>query len=312
MLLFAMAGTAFAQKGKPPKDDGDGGGGNNTANSAIAYIGGGALKVMDADGANQTLVFSPSRKDTLRLPSWYPDGQRILFYSEMNGPGFYRINLDGSGLAQVVALNSTLGGQSRAEVSPVLGVHGQHRIAFRDRDVLGNRSIFVISEDGTGLTQLTFGEGGATDFNPTWSPDGQHLAYVHNADGNFDTPEVDGLRLLTLGEDEQGNVLLLDDVRLLDTGSGPMSFSKTEYKIYVTWNLDLWALRLDDLANPLQVVQLTDTPNTSERWVTGSGDDSQIAYEIEGTIYVANSDGSNPVAMPKGKREMQFCPAFKH
>jgi hypothetical protein len=61
-------------------------------------------------------------------------------------------------------------------------------------------------------------------------------------------------------------------------------------------------------------MQLTDTPSLNEGRPTGSTDDSSIAYEIigTGTIYVSNSDGSNPVALPKAKNEFQQrYPSFK-
>jgi Tol biopolymer transport system component len=318
MLLFAMAGTALAQKGKPPKDDG-GGGGGNTANSAIAYIGGGALKVMDADGANQTQVLAANRKHAYRYPTWYPDGQRLLFFSDMDGPGLYRINLDGTGLTKVVVLYSMVSGSSSVDVSPFPGVHGQHRIVFRDKSPDGSYSIHVVNEDGTGRTQLTFqavteilDPSFTVDTMPTWSPDGRRIAYTHWADAMYEVPGVDGLRLLTLDEDEHGNLTVLEDSLLLPdgdadsflAGTSMTSFSKTENKIYLSawdWsgNSDVWALYLDDAGNPVELDQLTYSPEVREGFPTGSADDSKIAYQIERTIYVANSDGSDPVAMPK-------------
>jgi hypothetical protein len=63
--------------------------------------------------------------------------------------------------------------------------------------------IYVISADGTGLTQLTHGAG--NDVSPAWSPDGERIAfirtadsfsgfalYVMNADGSDETHLADG------------------------------------------------------------------------------------------------------------------------
>ena len=138
-LLACFTSMALAA-GKP--GGGGAGGGGNTANSAIAYIGGGALKVMDADGANQTQVLAANSKHPHRHPTWYPDGQRLLFHSTLNGSGFYRVNLDGTVLTKVVTLNSSFN-FLRAEVSPTPGSDGIHRIAFIDTDASGNRCVFI-------------------------------------------------------------------------------------------------------------------------------------------------------------------------
>jgi hypothetical protein len=240
----------------------------------------------------------------------------------------YRINLDGSDLTKVVALNSTAN-FLRGEVSPVPNSQGLHRITCIDRGPSGSYGVFVVNEDGTDLRPLTLL---GSNYDPTRSPDGQRIAYVHYDDGNDYNPETDGLRLLTLGEDEHGGAVVLSDVLLASVSSDSvnffhffdLSFSKTADKIYSSVNAnwlsdDLWALHLDDEVNPSQWEQLTHNPDIMERWVSGSADDSRIAYEIKGVIYVANSDGSDPVTLPnvigmKGKNtvtENRWDPCFK-
>jgi hypothetical protein len=305
VLLLACGLSVQGAKGGKP---GGGEGGGSQGNPAIVFVGSGDLKVMDKDGGNQRLVLKASGY-SIKNPRWYPDGQRILFYREKNWSpdGFYRVNLDGTGLTRVVAIQGTRCCRWYAEVSPVPGFHGQHRIAYQDLTPDNTGAIFVVNEDGTDVMQVT---AGPDDWEPTWSPDGKHLAYSG----------LDGLRLLTLGENEHGlwveeDALLIPDYpETLFTLIRP-SFSKTRNKIYFTADFngrpDVWALFLDDLLNPVNLEQLTASPGISEKDVSGSADDSLIAYEFSVTIYVANSDGSNPVAMPKGKSEGQFDPSFK-
>ena len=57
------------------------------------------------------------------------------------------------------------------------------RLAFSsDRD--GNAEIYIINADGTGLERLTYSP--SSDTSPAWSPDGQHIAYNQDFEGNLD------------------------------------------------------------------------------------------------------------------------------
>lgn len=69
-----------------------------------------------------------------------------------------------------------------------------------DAPVVPAPDIYVVRRDGTGLRQLTNGE--AADFEPSWSPDGQRIAFTSSrANGTLDvwTMDVNGgsLRQLT-------------------------------------------------------------------------------------------------------------------
>ena len=57
------------------------------------------------------------------------------------------------------------------------------RIAFgSDRD--GNREIYVMNADGSGVTRLT--DNDAIDSGPAWSPDGRRIAFSSTRDGRFE------------------------------------------------------------------------------------------------------------------------------
>jgi Tol biopolymer transport system component len=61
-----------------------------------------------------------------------------------------------------------------------LDAHPMGQIAFvSDRD--GNREIYLVNADGTGLTNLTTHP--AEDYYPAWSPDGRQLAFVSDRSG---------------------------------------------------------------------------------------------------------------------------------
>jgi len=57
------------------------------------------------------------------------------------------------------------------------------KIAFTtNRD--GNYEIYLMNNDGTGLTNLS--KHAAQDTSPTWSPDGKKIAFVSTRDGGSD------------------------------------------------------------------------------------------------------------------------------
>jgi hypothetical protein len=144
--------------------------------------------------------------------------------------------------------------------------------------------------------------------------------------------------MLTLNEDAQGSVWIADDVLLLYSAFDDpytagsvirVSFSKVTNTIYFSavpstspGTGDLWALHLDDEFDPILLQALTQTPEMDEYSVSGSADDTKIAYGlyvdgVSSVVVVANSDGSDPVVMPrpainkKGMLESQRMPAFK-
>ena len=66
--------------------------------------------------------------------------------------------------------------------SLVVGADAQAQIAFSsDRD--GNPEIYVMNADGKNPRKLT--NNGFSNTSPSWSPDGKHIAFVSEREGNF-------------------------------------------------------------------------------------------------------------------------------
>jgi TolB protein len=119
-------------------------------------------------------------------PSWSPDGKQVVFASRRRGSfDLYLMNARGGSVRRLLALR----GDQR---EPVWSPDGK-LIAFvspdRRRNEKGWRppQLFVMTAEGTGITQVTHGDNGAED--PAWSPNGTELA---GSDGYIFTVSLDG------------------------------------------------------------------------------------------------------------------------
>jgi serine/threonine-protein kinase len=147
----------------------DGGGGliafySNRAGSNDIYV-------MDYDGANvRQLTFDAGDS---RLPGWSRDGHRIAYQSNVNG------------IFQILVLSLDTGTSEQItrdacnHYNPVWSI--DNRLAYYS-DCDGNREIYTMRADGSGVTQLTT----TTDvYNwfPFWSPDGTRITFSSNREG---------------------------------------------------------------------------------------------------------------------------------
>jgi Tol biopolymer transport system component len=122
------------------------------------------------------------RRDRDRVPATEPTG-RIVFLQEAPEAGtsgasggfhpeyqLFAMNVDGTEVMQLTDLSAAFpAGIEGPEWAP-----DGSRIAFDGEADDGHTHIFAVNADGTGLTQITSGDGDEID--ATWSPDGTQLA----------------------------------------------------------------------------------------------------------------------------------------
>ena len=284
LMVLALCSPAIAKKGGG-KPGGGGGDPEPPGRPAIAYVqlesGAWNLKVMNADGTNQTLLVPGVH--SMSEPCGSPSGTTVLFEADdaSLGYGLYTVPADGS--ASPTRILSTLNLMNGAEWSPVVTPNGSHMIAFRDTVSYSNRSdIYVVKPDGTGLLNLTATmSGGAqlTQIDPTWSRDGTKLIVVRGTVSSAGAPIVRELVEYTLGVDSGSGLLAIQSERNLAQSAlaGARIFSPTYGRAddtvlvsvyeYVNSrdNYDLWEIDLDAPTTP---TRLTNTTSAVTRNIT--------------------------------------------
>jgi Tol biopolymer transport system component len=137
------------------------------------------LFVSDPDGSNERQLTTTTEGGLDEWPDISPDGQRVAF-TRAHDPegGLYIIKLDGTD--QQLLVDAQLEPQ-RPRWSPdgSLIVFHSHGTSFATESA----NLFVVAPDGSDLRQLTHesvpGQAWATD----WSPDGEHIVFVHTPRG---------------------------------------------------------------------------------------------------------------------------------
>ena len=171
----------------------------SSTNGRIAFVSGGEIYVMNADGSGQTNLTNNTAWDS--SPAWSPDGSKIAFVSSRDGNDeIYVVNADGSGVTRL-----TYNNERDFDWAPSWSPDGS-KIAFTFCCLDDKKGIYVMNADGSGVTKLIQWGWGTFDFGPSWSPDGSKIAFpscpglgpgicVINIDGtgltNLTTPTYD-------------------------------------------------------------------------------------------------------------------------
>ncbi len=196
----------------------------------------------NANGSGETLITNFSED---KLPTWDPNGSRLLFLSRRAGnraSQLYRAadadfrnnnanyliegeyptwsagsgiifkgwGVSGSGLRLALPdfANAESVTQTDQDTAPALSPDGRQVVFMSQRE--GNWDIYLINVDGSNLRQLTDNPG--QDGLPAWSPDGRAIAYVSNQDNGWSVMVMapDGgekQRLFTMPGSPDGTVI---------------------------------------------------------------------------------------------------------
>jgi len=154
-------------------------------------------------------------------------------------------------------------GQAEEHAYPDFSPDGTY-IAFSS-DRSGNHDLYTVRSDGSQLTLLVGKSGAQTQ--PTWSPDGESIAYV---DRPWNPAAPARLMIIAAGGGQARRVGELRDVYLPHWAS--------DGRIYFSMNIDGYADVFSVLPNGNDLVNHTNTPNVEEANVDVAK--GQLVYDV--------------------------------
>lgn len=225
----------------------------------------------DGSGSRQ-ITKSPCDK---RYPVWAEEG-RALYYRTNNSEAF-RVDLI---TGMETRLFKSLGLNGGVLPSPDGTKQLFVRIRFEPKD---SSNIWLADSEGNNAKMLTKGTG--MDYDPSWSPDGQRIAYVHSYSAGTSevyTIDIDGKNIQRL---TKNTVLDLSPVFSPDG-------KQIAYVSNITGNYEIWIMDSDGSSN----IQLTQSDGLDTRpfW---SPDGKEIVFVSNRSgdeqLWIMSKDGSN-------------------
>ncbi|MBA3523567.1 MAG: PD40 domain-containing protein [Geodermatophilaceae bacterium] len=201
------------------------------------------IYVLDARG-ERNLTNDPGHAD--RHPSWSPDGGRLVFsrQSPFTGLGpLFVIGADGTGATRLTSSGSL-------NEDPAWAPDGSVIAFISDRS--GNRDIWTVRPDGTGLRQVT-STPDIQEAHVDWSPDGARIGYDACRSATFPCPgQAPDYEIVTADPDGTDRVALTDVPGIDNNPAWSPDGTKIVFRSDRTGFTQIWVMDADG-ANQTQL-----------------------------------------------------------
>ncbi len=294
-LVVAAAGIGLAALTfggtEQQRATGASGVGAAVANGSIAFArgegGGYHLAVLHPDGAIEDLTASPGGGTDLG-PEWSPDGTRVAFLRYTNGD--YELSVADPDGGEVVDLDQPAEDFSWAP-------DGQ-AIAYTSFQTGSDLDIFISSVDGSGRRALVASP--LADVEPTWSPNGDRIAFIRHPVLDRDPGDAD---IFLVRPDGTGLTRLTDSPVWESSLAWSPDSTQIAYVSERDGDVEIHVMNADGSGKR----RLTDAPTNDVASFSWSPDGTTISFEVyTGTdwdIYVVNADGTGQMAVADSPRD---------
>ena len=265
------------------KGNGGGGGGGGGAGPKIVYLNGNGtirrIQTVNPDGSGLDTLTGTGEFNS---PTWSPDHSLIAYTVGDGGlPPIYTMRANGSQVKQI-------GNGLEPRWSPNGSKIAYHRWASFNGGPTQS-DIYVMNANGTNVIRLTVDE--AFDGNPTWSPDGNRIAFVSHRSGNDE--------IWVMNADGTGQAKITACVDLAATCSAPKwsPLAGDQRILYVFWAAGQPTIRTVTPNGP--VLGSTLLPGMLVSGVSWSPDASRLVFSyvapglVMRNIYTSKLDGTD-------------------
>jgi TolB protein len=233
------------------------------AQTRIAYVNDGTLRIVDSDGAETRSI--TTGKGALS-PAWSPTGESVVFtVLGNNGTQVQELDVRRGGTRRISQIRAGL------NITPIYQPDGSG-ILYAQGTGNGTDLIFAgFDSDSTAPRRITAGRG-TDNTSPSYSPDGRQIAFVSGKSGN---PQV------YIMDADGSNVQLLT----------PYTAGKRSYRAGPDWSPDGRAIAYEQQNGVFQIWMI-DVRDRSPKQLTSEGENEDPSWAPDGRHIVFSSTRS--------------------